>query len=183
MSFVYFAKPVDADGPIKIGISNEPVKRLKQLMVWSPVKLEIVAAFPGDYADEAAVQGMFAADRTHGEWFNTLPRLADFISAIARGEPVDKASGEYQEAKSESRVASGIKSHMTQRVNKAERRAIGMGVAVIRPDYIRQAIAEYTGPHLPVPTAEHRALVDLYCRELAGQFTPSARTPKQGAAV
>lgn len=167
MSRVYFIRPIGMDGPVKIGLSAEPIKRLKQLMVWSPFPLEIAAAFPGNGEDEAAVQGMFSAFRSHGEWFAPNPGLLTFIENIQNGVAVDKASPEYRTAKSGMRVASGVKSHLTKRVNTAEKACARCGVSVIRPDHIRQALAEYTGPDKPVPTAEHRALIDLYVRELA----------------
>lgn len=166
MSRVYFIRPIGQEGPVKIGCSADPIKRLKQLMIWSPLPLEIAAAFPGNHSDEAAMQGMFAGQRSHGEWFRASDRLSALIASIRQGDPIDRLSSEYQEAKSSMRVASGVKSHLTKRLNLAEKAALLRGISVIRPDHIRQAVAEYTGPHLPVPTAEHRALIDLYIREL-----------------
>lgn len=179
MKRVYFVRPIGMEGPVKIGCTSEPVKRLKQLMLMSPFPLEIVAMFPGDESDEAAMQGMFAGQRLHGEWFAASDRLTALIASIQQGDPIDRLSSEYQEAKSAMRVASGVKSHLTRRVNDAEKRMKAAGVAIIRPDHIRQAIAEYTGPHLPAPTAEHRALIDLYVRELDAMLPTVERTRRR----
>lgn len=175
MSFVYFIKPVGALGPVKIGCSIDPVKRLQQLMVWSPVRLEIIAAFPGSYDDETAIQGMFSDSRSHGEWFHHSERLATFVERIRGGEPLDRAHPDFVNAKSAMRVASGQKSHLTKKVNLAEKMACRRGIKVDRPEYIAQAIAEYTGCDKPAPTAEHHALVTLYVNELRDVAFPSSR--------
>lgn len=167
MKHVYFIKPIGMDGPVKIGCSGDPIARLKQLMAWSPFPLEIVAAFPADNDMESSLQGMFEDSLSHGEWFNPTPRLAEVIEHVRAGRDVAVIFGyELSLGKSAMRVASGIKSGLTRRINVAEKRRERAGLAVVRPEFIRQAIAEYSGTDKPAPTTEHHALADLYIRQL-----------------
>lgn len=71
------------NGPVKIGISNKPEKRLKQLQTGFPEKLEIKYVEPLDSRVKArTLENHLHKDirhhRSHGEWFNI-----DVKSAIA----------------------------------------------------------------------------------------------------
>jgi hypothetical protein len=66
---VYFIRPVGELGPIKIGISNDPIRRLKEFSGWSPVALEIVGSVPGSWSDEQFLHSALANYHLHGEWF------------------------------------------------------------------------------------------------------------------
>lgn len=90
-SFVYFLKPVDMDGPIKIGCSETPKGRLSTYMSWSPLKLEMVASIPGDLALERNLHECFADIHSHGEWFHAHERLTSAIDKIKRGVHVGDA--------------------------------------------------------------------------------------------
>lgn len=79
---VYFMCPEGADGPIKIGNSIWPVGRLRSHQAGSPVRLEIIAAAPGDCRHERALHDIFAVDRMHGEWFRASPALLALISRV-----------------------------------------------------------------------------------------------------
>lgn len=78
--FIRAASPVDL---IKIGCTTMPKQRLSALHTWVPVKLTIEAMAPGDWSDEQAVQAMFHADHSHGEWFRASPALNAFIDNVA----------------------------------------------------------------------------------------------------
>jgi hypothetical protein len=70
--WIYFIQRGE-DGPIKIGISNNPFKRLETFQTASDEKLHIRGVFRGTTADEALLHQKFAAQRLRGEWFeNTL---------------------------------------------------------------------------------------------------------------
>lgn len=84
--FVYFAKVIEMESPIKIGCTSNPDMRLQRLMAWVPFQMEIMAFAPGGYVEESRVHRRFASSRLHGEWFSIDPALTAFISAI-------KASG------------------------------------------------------------------------------------------
>lgn len=57
--FVYFLKPVGMDGPIKIGCSEYPQRRLLNLMAWSPFPLELLAQIDGDESVERRFHAAF----------------------------------------------------------------------------------------------------------------------------
>ena len=78
---VYFMRRADGVGAIKIGCSKLPRRRLAAMQIWSPEKLEIVAAVPGTFADETRLHRQFAAHRLHGEWFEAAPPV---LAAMAR---------------------------------------------------------------------------------------------------
>lgn len=89
--YVYFARPVGMDGPIKIGWSNSPEKRILSLMTWSPFPLELVAMISGDRALEKNIHECFADLHTHSEWFRAEPRLVKAVELIAAGVRVGLA--------------------------------------------------------------------------------------------
>lgn len=99
-SYVYFLRPVGAEGPVKIGQSRYPTVRLHTFSSWSPVELEIAAHTPGGRGLEARLHATFATSRTHGEWFSASPELSDLIDQIQRGTfdadslPANRVSGD-----------------------------------------------------------------------------------------
>lgn len=82
---VYFLRPVGADGPVKIGCSIEPERRLETYIQWSPVPLKIAATIAGGLALERRFHAAFLADQTHHEWFQASPRLTAVIDSINAG--------------------------------------------------------------------------------------------------
>ncbi|WP_158809640.1 GIY-YIG nuclease family protein [Beijerinckia sp. L45] len=88
---IYLIKPVGMDGPIKIGCSHLPPKRLSELMHWSPVALEIVASFAGSTALEANLHSCLARSHSHKEWFFATNEVRQFIANILAGEPAEVA--------------------------------------------------------------------------------------------
>lgn len=91
IKYVYFIKPCGMDGPIKIGCSEEPERRLKTLATWSPFPLEIIGKVEGECSDENFLHRRFADLHTHREWFQSSPLLRDTIRRILAGEPVESA--------------------------------------------------------------------------------------------
>lgn len=83
--YVYFIKPVGADGPVKIGCSILPTDRLSALTTWSPVKLEIAATIKGDEELERRFHTAFLENRSHAEWFLGCDRLTAVIAQVAAG--------------------------------------------------------------------------------------------------
>jgi hypothetical protein len=81
MGWVYFATR-DNGSAIKIGFSNDPVTRVGALGA------TLIAAMPGELADEKALHERFASKRIAGEWFHSCPELLDVIGeASALGDP------------------------------------------------------------------------------------------------
>jgi hypothetical protein len=56
--------------PVKIGVSENPEKRLKSLSTGSPVPLQLLWSAPGGAALEAALHEYFQPYRVYGEWFD-----------------------------------------------------------------------------------------------------------------
>lgn len=84
-SFVYFLRPVGADGPVKIGCSSYPEERLQSFMLWSPVALEVVAKLHGDELLEWRFHQAFSDFHSHSEWFRSAPIITATIKAIGLG--------------------------------------------------------------------------------------------------
>lgn len=93
MSVVYFIKPVDYPGPIKIGYTmHRASDRLSWLSMMSPIKLEVILTIDGARQDlEKNLHCCFADIHSHREWFHAAPRLLDFISALKGGVSIDEA--------------------------------------------------------------------------------------------
>ena len=70
------------NGPIKIGHSTKLHARIRALKGASAVPLTLLAAIPGDRADEARWHRWFAKDRLHGEWFTRTPCLLAEIAKL-----------------------------------------------------------------------------------------------------
>jgi hypothetical protein len=69
VTFVYFIQ-AGQDGPIKIGVAADPLLRLDDLQVGSPVALTLLAAIPGGAVHERQLHARFAEGRIRGEWFS-----------------------------------------------------------------------------------------------------------------
>jgi hypothetical protein len=74
-TFTYFLRAVH--GPIKIGKSGAPVRRIKNIEVSHHENLALVGFVVGDCERELHQQ--FQSDHIRGEWFEPSRRLLDFI--------------------------------------------------------------------------------------------------------
>ena len=90
-SLIYFLRPVGMVGPIKIGISADPVNRMRTFMTWSPFPLEVITTTAGDNKLERIIHNCFADAHSHCEWFHPVPRLLKAIEDIKAGMPVAEA--------------------------------------------------------------------------------------------
>jgi len=78
---VYFIQ-CGNDGPIKIGKSIDPVRRLQILALSAPSKLRLLATIPGSRDEESRLHRQFAEDRLYGEWFHPSPALLALIASF-----------------------------------------------------------------------------------------------------
>ena len=76
---VYFIKQNDY---LKIGYTNNFNKRLNQLQVSSPVKLEVLGIIKGTKEDESNYHKMFSKFHSNGEWFSYNEELINFIDNL-----------------------------------------------------------------------------------------------------
>ena len=90
---VYFIGSIG--GPIKIGVSDCPERRLRQLQTGCPHRLQILAQMPGDEANERGLHHDFRAAKIGGEWFTAIPALLNLIWRVARNEEVTLPSKEF----------------------------------------------------------------------------------------
>lgn len=76
--FVYFIGSTRG-GPVKIGFSVAPRRRLGELQTASPVRLEILGLLAGTRETEQELHEKFSAHRMSGEWFSPCVEITDFI--------------------------------------------------------------------------------------------------------
>lgn len=81
--FIYFIGMLN-DSIIKIGISNDPQKRLKELQVANPYELRLIFMFRGDESKEIQLHEKFVEYNIRGEWFYNIGKLKEYVNQILR---------------------------------------------------------------------------------------------------
>jgi len=89
---VYFIKCCDNKGFIKIGVANDPYKRLDDLQVGCPYRLEIIAVIKcrtkkHAYSTESYLHKVFRKTSVRGEWFSKVN--LKFVDEIINREVED----------------------------------------------------------------------------------------------
>lgn len=80
------------DSPlVKIGWSDNPKRRLRDLQAGSPVLLQLIAVFEGGAYVEAELHRCFADKRKHGEWFDLGPDPVAAVRKFVKVAQTDKA--------------------------------------------------------------------------------------------
>ncbi|MEU9438370.1 GIY-YIG nuclease family protein [Streptomyces sp. NPDC048252] len=69
---------------VKIGWTDNPKRRLRNLQTGSPVPLRLLALFEGGNTVEAELHRRFADKRRHGEWFDLGPNPVEVVSPFVR---------------------------------------------------------------------------------------------------
>ena len=82
-SFVYFIQDGNR-GPVKIGLSQDPERRLPKLQTGNPRELFLRHVIPGDLTVERGLHQRFAPARIRREWFGG-PQYLPIILAFAAG--------------------------------------------------------------------------------------------------
>ncbi len=82
-SYVYFIAS-RCNRFVKIGISNNPERRLLDIAAMSPVPVRLLGYLPGWRADEMALHSHYAERHSHGEWFNLSPSMLGEIEVMVR---------------------------------------------------------------------------------------------------
>ena len=82
-SFVYFVADQECTH-VKIGISNDPEKRLSSLQTSNQGKLQLLGVVEGDSKLEQQYHEQFKHLRQSGEWFKAEPELLSFIEQFAK---------------------------------------------------------------------------------------------------
>lgn len=91
--FVYIIHAVGTNR-IKIGFSINPQKRLSELQIGSPFRLEMLGYWPGGKRCEKLLHRHFKNFRKTGEWFEVPPFCGlKIYEIISQGEAVKKVKG------------------------------------------------------------------------------------------
>lgn len=78
-TYVYFIQM--GDGPIKIGKSDDPDRRLLDFKTASPHKCHVLKRIKAHFSLEAQLHKKFAHIRLEGEWFKPEQELLDYIES------------------------------------------------------------------------------------------------------
>lgn len=82
IDYVYFIRREDDSGPVKIGTTNDPYKRLLTVQTGNPYKLKIIKIIKGGKNLEKTLHNKFGKFRMEGEWFKPNPILFKFINSL-----------------------------------------------------------------------------------------------------
>lgn len=93
LKHIYFLRPIGQNGPIKIGCSVEPPRRLLEMQMWSPIPLELIATCRGTHANERHLHAAFAEQRLHFEWFRESADLYALIDLVKSGRTIEEILG------------------------------------------------------------------------------------------
>lgn len=83
-TYLYF---FEVPGRIKIGISQNPRRRLKDISIHMDVEPKLIDAIPGGYDLEHFVHLRLSEHRLKGEWFKDCPAVRDTMNALLRDGP------------------------------------------------------------------------------------------------
>lgn len=82
MKRVYFLRPAGKLGPIKIGCSESPKARARQIGSDRKEPIRLIADAPGTFTDEMRLHRQFADTRVEGEWFAATDELMAVIDHV-----------------------------------------------------------------------------------------------------
>lgn len=186
-NYVYFIRPVGADGPIKIGCSFVPQRRLEDFSVWSPAPLEIIGTVPGSFGDEKFLHECFADQHSHREWFHAsdqlLTTIQDILAAgsIAPAREVMKPKGSIRRGNGKPRSADFRRQHSySLRLAWIHRRQHALGLQCRDPEEISQIMDRWAGnsyrrkPGTP-PTDDEVAVLDAYLATKKAELSAKRR--------
>lgn len=93
--FVYIIVADGANSPVKIGIAENPKKRLRQLQTGNPQRLRLAHVFEAESREVAVAWEMFSHklfgnDRLAGEWFDVEADIAADHIRHWKHDPVKK---------------------------------------------------------------------------------------------
>lgn len=78
---IYFISDA-ISGYVKIGLSEDPWKRIAKIQSDCPGELSVLSIIDGGEAEEAALHARFGNCRIRGEWFRPDSALADHIATL-----------------------------------------------------------------------------------------------------
>jgi len=90
--YVYFIQK-GLHGPIKIGVSVNPSKRLKTLQTACTEQLHLLGTYKASYNSEAELHQLFASTHIRGEWFECTDELLDKVYQLTGKRLCQKTHG------------------------------------------------------------------------------------------
>ena len=87
---IYF---MESAGRVKIGYSENPVRRVAALSTASPMPCTLIGVTEGDRAAESAIHERFKAHRRNREWFDFHREINDYLRENAIHAPAPKRRG------------------------------------------------------------------------------------------
>lgn len=81
-SAVYAIVALCVERPVKIGFSDAPTFRLKQLQDGNPFLLQLLGTRRGGKETEEKIHRYLATERLRGEWFNPSPRTLGVVEHL-----------------------------------------------------------------------------------------------------
>ena len=189
-SFIYFLRPIGAEGPVKIGCSRSPRSRLEQYLPWSPVPLEIAATVPGTMSLEYNLHQCFADTHIHHEWFGASPGLTKLIDALRTGAPLADAVDLNRKVgsirkKGERTWGPWLRRYMSyvHRLRHAQDRASPAGDRLLAPDDVDDILDRgWTWDSKPPSEAALARLEQVIAYPAAHCILHSQKYPKAAAA-
>lgn len=82
---IYFIHAPEVNA-LKIGLTNDHLRRLCMLQTGSPCELVLLAVIEGGKAQERDLHSRFAAQRTRGEWFSYDGELRAYVESLPKFE-------------------------------------------------------------------------------------------------
>lgn len=109
------------DKKIKIGCSNNPQKRLRELQISTPNKLKLLLVLFGDSSVEVYYHDLFAKYHIQGEWFQYGMKLRLFIWLHSNGlDLTNKKSVTIQKESSLIKITAQRKLSKAKRLSQLE---------------------------------------------------------------
>lgn len=80
LQYIYFVRIVN--GPIKIGISSNVLKRFKILQVYCPYEMVLMGCISGIQKDELKIFSHLVKFRLHSEWFEYSIEVENYVHKL-----------------------------------------------------------------------------------------------------
>lgn len=131
---VYFIQAGESSGPIKIGIANDPNRRIVLMQTCCPLELRLLLAVPGSERHEERLHQLLKAHRIRGEWFephaDVLRVMAELTAGRSLADLLPSAAASVSELTDSNQVRM-IRTAMLERRMTALELASATGVDVM----------------------------------------------------
>lgn len=88
--YVYFIQM--ASGPIKIGFSDDPMRRFQTFQIAHYEEMRLLGVIPGKIGDEKRIQREVRASLIRGEWYHPTDEVRAYLSKLVPSPPAQQHS-------------------------------------------------------------------------------------------